>query len=49
MILPDEKYFFKIVKVFFITTPNVTPIKNNKTKIPDNQLTIRHLQVNKTT
>lgn len=49
MILPDEEYLFKIAKVFFITTPNATPIKNNKTKMPDNQLTIRRLQVTKAT
>ena len=40
---PDEEYFFKIAKVFFITTPNVTPTKSSNTKMPDNRLTIRHL------
>ena len=49
MILPDEEYFFKIVKVFSITTPNVTPIKYSNTKTPDNLLTIRRLQVANTT
>ncbi len=46
---PDEEYFFKIAKVFFITTPIVTPDKSSNTKMPDNRLTIRHLQVVKTT